>query len=702
MAPAVQGMAGWTIGRGRVRRGRAGRRSAGRVALPYAVLAFLAVLAVGVLSWHTARVADRYAAESSVQLARSNLAAEARTLGLQAKDNSWWDFALQNLFVAFDARWADDNLGWYLHETFAIDASIVVAADDATLVAFVAGKQDPRAAAEIVGDGVAALIAEARAARMDEPRPVTGYAFVDGRPALVAASAFTPQNPTAAELRRKARPVLVLARILDDDMFAAIHERSLLEGLHILGPKEAPRSETQQIDIAALDGTLLGRLAWTPSRPGSEVLGSIVPYALLRLLAVGVIAVLFVGRLMSLVGRVEAQAEELAASEQRFRDFAGAASDWFWETDADHRLVFVSRTVGDAANANPAWVVGLHWPALAAPVEPDVPNVRDADLLARRAPFRDAVARQHLPGGGDTYLKISGLPKLAPDGSFTGFRGTCTDITAEIEARRKSREAEAKLAQSAKLATLGEMAAGLVHELNQPLNVIRVTADDTMMAIEAGAGAADEVRDAIGTVRTQTTRMAGIIHNMRIFSRDGYGRRETFDVRAAVTDALGMVRSDLVKSGIRAETSVAGKGHLVWGQQLRLEQVLLNLLSNAGDQIRARQASDPARRLGQSAGNITIAVNRPEGSDLVTIAVADDGGGSAAEHMPRIFDPFFTTKGPGQGTGLGLSISYGIVASMGGELSASNVEHGARFEIVLPAHGETGMATGGPIPAGRS
>ncbi len=381
MAPAVQGMAGWTIGRGRVRRGRAGRRSAGRVALPYAVLAFLAVLAVGVLSWHTARVADRYAAESSVQLARSNLAAEARTLGLQAKDNSWWDFALQNLFVAFDARWADDNLGWYLHETFAIDASIVVAADDATLVAFVAGKQDPRAAAEIVGDGVAALIAEARAARMDEPRPVTGYAFVDGRPALVAASAFTPQNPTAAELRRKARPVLVLARILDDDMFAAIHERSLLEGLHILGPKEAPRSETQQIDIAALDGTLLGRLAWTPSRPGSELLGSIVPYALLRLLAVGVIAVLFVGRLMSLVGRVEAQAEELAASEQRFRDFAGAASDWFWETDADHRLVFVSRTVGDAANANPAWVVGLHWPALAAPVDPDVPNVRESSLL---------------------------------------------------------------------------------------------------------------------------------------------------------------------------------------------------------------------------------------------------------------------------------------------------------------------------------
>jgi len=690
---------GLIFGRGYRHLGRAGRRKAGRMALPYAILATIAVVAIGLLSLHTARVADRYAAESSFDLLRSNLAAEARTLGLNAKDNSWWDFALANLFTAYDERWADDNLGWYLAATFGIDASVVVARDGTTVVAFTGGKKDMRGVAEIVS-GATLLIAEARATPMDEPRPVTGYAVVNGRPALVAASAFTPQNPTPDELVAHARPVLLLARNLDEDLFAAIHERSLLADLHLLAPHEAPRPDTLQLDITAIDGTLLGRLGWTPSRPGSDVLGTILPYAVLRLLAVGVIAVLFVGRLISLVGQIDAQAEELAASEQRFRDFAGAASDWFWETDADHRLVYVSRTVGEAANANPAWVVGRRWPDLTAPNESDLHTRWDADVLVRREPFRDVVARQHLAGGGDTYLKISGLPKWALDGVFTGFRGTCTDITAEIEARRNSREVEAKLAQSAKLATLGEMAAGLVHELNQPLNVIRVTADDTMMAIEAGAGAADEVRDAIGTVRTQTSRMAGIIHNMRIFSRDGYGRRETFDVRAAVTDALGMVRADLVKSGIKVETTVVGKGHLVWGQQLRLEQVLLNLLSNAGDQIRARQAGDPARRLGQSAGNISIAVSRPEGADTVTIAVSDDGGGIAAEHLPRIFDPFFTTKGPGQGTGLGLSISYGIVASMGGELSARNVDDGARFEIVLPAHGDAAAVTRGSVSAG--
>ncbi|MGE0255512.1 MAG: ATP-binding protein [Alphaproteobacteria bacterium] len=688
----------WILGRSYRRLGRAGRRKAGRVALPYAVLATIAVVAIGILSLHTARVADRYAAEASLELAGSNLAAEARALGVQAKDKSWWDAAIENLFVRFDARWADDNLGWYLKDTFGVDASIIVAADDTTTVAYVAGRPDPRPSSDIVSHGIGDLVARARAAPMGEPAPATGYALVDGRPAIVAASAFTPQNPTAEQQTRQARPVLVLARFLGDTLFAAIHERSLLDDLHLLAPDEAPRPETLQLDIAAIDGTLLGRLGWIPSRPGSDVLGSIMPYAILRLLAVAVIATLFVGRLIALVGQIDAQAEELAASEQRFRDFAGAASDWFWETDADRRFVFVSRTVGDAANANPAWVVGRRWPELAAPGEIDRQVRWDDDVLSRREAFRDLVARQDMAGGREVYLKISGLPKLAADGTFVGFRGTCTDITTEIEARRNSREAEAKLAQSAKLATLGEMAAGLVHELNQPLNVIRVTADDTMMAMEAGAGSAEEIRDAIGTVRTQTSRMAGIIHNMRIFSRDGYGRRETFDVRAAVTDALSMVRSDLVKSGIRVETIVPDRDHLVWGQQLRLEQVLLNLLSNAADQIRARHARNPGRRPGQPAGSIIIAVDR-DGANSVTIAVADDGGGIAPEHLPRIFDPFFTTKAPGQGTGLGLSISYGIVASMGGELSARNVGDGARFEIALPAHGEGARASPGAPPA---
>lgn len=192
------------------------------------------------------------------------------------------------------------------------------------------------------------------------------------------------------------------------------------------------------------------------------------------------------------------------------------------------------------------------------------------------------------------------------------------------------------------------MAAGIVHKLNQPLNVISVTADDTMMAIEAGMRDMDEVGEAIATIRTQTARMAGIIHNVRIFSRDDYGRREVFDVRAAVNDALGMLLSDFVKSGIRVETMVSGKSHFVWGKQLRLEQVLLNPQSNAADQISGRAARGPARRPGRPAGHITVAVDRAEGSEVVTIAVIDDGVGIADDHLARIFDPFFTTKAPGQ------------------------------------------------------
>jgi len=697
-----------TIQRGRTPRTGAGRREASRLMVPFAVLAVLAVIAVGALAWHSARVEDRFAATTSDRLARANLTAEAADLGRLTKDYSWWDVAIERLFVAPDARWTDDNIGWYMNETFDVDAAIVIDVEGGTHTAFVDGKLTGRKAPEIVAHGLDRLVAEARAAPMNEPVPITGFATIDGRPAIIAANAYTPENPTPDELKPRIRPVLVLARALEEGYLARLSERTLLDDMRFDAVAGGLPPGRLAVEIEAIDGARLGWITWRAGQPGTDLITAVLPYAVIGVFTLGVLAALFVGRLQDIVGHVDAQSQELAtraaalaAGERRFRDFALAASDWFWETDSGHRFVFVSKTIDEVSSVNPAWMVGRSWPDLTAPGEEEGRRLWDAGVLAQHEPFRDIIARQFLPDGGMAYLKISGLPKLAPDGSFEGFRGTCSDITAEVEARRSSREAEARLNQSAKLATLGEMAAGIVHELNQPLNVIRVTADDTMMAIEAGVRDTEEVRDAIATVRAQTARMAGIIHNMRIFSRDDYGRREVFDVRTAVNDALGMMRSDLVKSGIRVETEISGKGHTVWGQQLRLEQVLLNLLSNAADQIRARAARGPARTPGQPAGHVTVAVDRAEGSDVVTIAVIDDGGGIASEHLARIFDPFFTTKAPGQGTGLGLSISYGIVASMGGELTARNVGEGARFEVALTAHGEVAKAGADAVTAGQ-
>lgn len=107
-------------------RGVVGRREANRLLVPFAVLALLAVAAVAALAWHSARVEDRFAATTSDRLARSNLAAEAADLGRLAKDYSWWDVAIDRLFSAADARWIDDNIGWYMNETFDVDAAIVI------------------------------------------------------------------------------------------------------------------------------------------------------------------------------------------------------------------------------------------------------------------------------------------------------------------------------------------------------------------------------------------------------------------------------------------------------------------------------------------------------------------------------------------------------------------------------------------------
>ena len=227
---------------------------------------------------------------------------------------------------------------------------------------------------------------------------------------------------------------------------------------------------------------------------------------------------------------------------------------------------------------------------------------------------------------------------------------------------RQLAEKDRQIAQSRKLALLGEMAAGLVHELNQPLNIIRMASERSQSKFrDADADPlSDETIDRqLEIIAGQTERMSDTIQSMRIFSRDDYGRKVAFDPAKSVAPAQ------------------CGR---VFGEPSRFEQVIVNLLMNARDAV-AQNAdgsvtSDPARI-------VRVIVSDDPARDRVTIAVRDNGQGIPAEHIDRVFEPFFTTKDPGLGTGLGLSISYGIVSGMNGTLLAENTGDGAEFRIEL-------------------
>ena len=249
-------------------------------------------------------------------------------------------------------------------------------------------------------------------------------------------------------------------------------------------------------------------------------------------------------------------------------------------------------------------------------------------------------------------------------------------------AERKRAEGElrkltqAQLVQSAKLATLGEMA--MAHELNQSLDVIKMAAASWIERIEDGAIDAEFAHGKFARIRAQIARATAIIDHMRIFGRADGGTPKPFDPVDAVTGALDLIGEQLRLRGIAVETHFPNQRRKVLGHAIQLEQVLLNLIGNARDAIEANSPSPEAPR------KITLICEDTGPGNQIKLTVRDTGGGIPEDVLPVIFDPFFTTKEAGKGTGLGLSVSYGIVGDMGGYIEAANTEDGAEITISLP------------------
>ncbi|MBW7997147.1 MAG: PAS domain S-box protein [Candidatus Glassbacteria bacterium] len=274
---------------------------------------------------------------------------------------------------------------------------------------------------------------------------------------------------------------------------------------------------------------------------------------------------------------------------------------------------------------------------------------------------------------GELYWEAASIsPITAPDGTITHFLAVKEDIT-------ERRRTQAQLIQSSKLATLGEMATGMAHELNQPLSVIRMAADSTLERLEDGDVGSEYLRRKLDRISAQIERAAGIIDHMRIFGRVADEKPQAFDPREVMENALGLMGQQLRLRSIEVETALPERCRSVSGHGAQLEQVVLNLLTNARDAIGSNRDSSA------DAGKIIIGVEDLGSENKLRLTVEDTGGGIPEDVIPRIFEPFYTTKEVGQGTGLGLSVSYGIVRDMGGTIEAANADGGARFTVTLPA-----------------
>jgi two-component system NtrC family sensor kinase len=235
-----------------------------------------------------------------------------------------------------------------------------------------------------------------------------------------------------------------------------------------------------------------------------------------------------------------------------------------------------------------------------------------------------------------------------------------------------------QLLQAGKLASIGELSAGVAHEINNPLAII-LTERQLLQDAARQAGITDpdfqeQFADSMSQIDIQVQRCKRITHNLLRFSRRTHSMIDTVDLNAFIREVIELMEREARTSGIKFFSDLDESLPPLSSDPSQLQQVFLNLITNAID------AHD-----GMPYGTIRIATRADHSRRQATVSVSDSGSGIPASHLNRIFDPFFTTKAVGKGTGLGLSICYSIVKRLGGNISVqSEVGQGTEFSILLP------------------
>ncbi len=292
----------------------------------------------------------------------------------------------------------------------------------------------------------------------------------------------------------------------------------------------------------------------------------------------------------------------------------------------------------------------------------------DAAIQWPHGCFINQKARHLKKDGTPFYIRVKTCPIKYQDRQALIL--AATDITESIEK-------DAQLFQTSKMKTLGEMSAGMAHELTQPLNAIKIGSDYLRRKMQQGEEVTDfDLERVAAAITSQVQRASEIIHRLREFGRKPDFAKAPVNLNQVIANVLQIIGQQLILNNIRIQCNLADGLPDILANGNRLEQVFFNLLSNARDaieQLPGDATDSEARKI--------IVETYVDGKDVLC-AVADSGIGVAEETKEKIFEPFFTTKEVGKGMGLGLAITYGIVRDYGGDIVVkSRPGLGTRFEL---------------------
>jgi PAS domain S-box-containing protein len=403
------------------------------------------------------------------------------------------------------------------------------------------------------------------------------------------------------------------------------------------------------------------------------IAGGHAPFALLPAVVLGggcLMAPVF-GLTVYLAQRAQAQAAAMRARERDLSLIIETIPALVWCASPDGELTYVNQRILDYTGASLGELAQAGWVNFLNP--DDVQQTLTMWTNAVRTGNRhDVQYRLRRHDGVYRWFHVLGQAMLDAEGRVKQWYGLLIDIDDRKNVEEALRRTETRLSQAAQIATVGELAASIAHEINQPLAAIVTNAQVCLRWLMRDVPNLEEAREAAKYIARDGKRAGDVISRIRALVRNTGSEKAPLDINQAIEDVVHLTEQEALRKGVALRTELAGDLPFVPGDRVQLQQVLLNLIMNGMEAMSS--VANGVREL--------LVYSRLYESNQVLVGVQDSGIGIEPENLKKIFDPFYTTKS--QGMGMGLAICRSIVENHGGKLWASpNDGPGATFKFTL-------------------
>jgi two-component system, LuxR family, sensor kinase FixL len=373
------------------------------------------------------------------------------------------------------------------------------------------------------------------------------------------------------------------------------------------------------------------------------------------------------------------QAEDTVRRERQFlRQVIDIDPNFIFVKDREGRFTLANKAVAEAYGTTVDNLIG-RTDADFNPNQSEVESFRQADLEVIDTLQERFIPEERISNGGGRvrWLQTVKRPIIESDGSAKQVLGVSTDITLRKKTEVQLREQRVELAHVARISTMGELAASLAHELNQPLTAILSNAQAALRFLSSKPADIEEVHEILQDIVEDNRRAGEVIRRMRALVKKEGIEFASLDFTGLIREVVALVHSDAILQNTKISLRLKDDLPTVLGDKVQLQQVVLNLLLNAFD---AMKGYSPLER------EVEVHVE-PYGAKMIKVAVSDRGTGLSLDKLDKIFEPFYTTKG--EGLGMGLSICRSIIEAHGGNLWAeNNPDRGATFYFTVPIDGD--------------